>query len=903
MNMTLREHLDGIADVMALQGASPQQILYYQLYLLCLGLNGFHGYGIREARHDEPFASLDRIIPGMWDYASEKFNNEGESPLGLYLSDDDITYTTPPEEFQRTFDELLTSFARDAKNTNFDHLQPSELSDLVSRLCEFKEEMTVYNPFAGVASYAAWLNAGDNYFAEEYDLLTWGIGVLAMWIRNCESANYICGDSLNPKWGRKFNRIVSTPPMGSIPGSKKSYTTHLLETLPELLNGDGEAIIVTTPSEIMGSKGTELVSSGLLEAVIVLPRNVFYWSPLPPVIVKLRCGRAPYDPVTLVDGSKFYHPGGRGTNLIDAGDIYRAYTGKVPGVTVQLTCDELKANGFRLQPAVYLQGAETNAEGMRMVSLSELGKFLTPKALMEKPATAIKARSLTSDITRMHHVKEEDVADEEFRQGEYRLLDRPALLIQGTKGQSRFAMVDRTPVAVPSHLFVFEPDRERVDPEYLAYALSKAELTDTGSSVLFITQEDLAMTRIPLPSMMEQKTIVKTELDKEISRLEKAKSRAGILSRKKLNVCVVGKFDIPEAVLDDVSVARKLSGISEVRTWLQKNKGAINALVIHHARGGNGFEVAMLCKEVEPIPVFIVSDEPASLEGSFGSWADDFLPGKCYEPGQETELFSAMFSLFDEKDSPLGRIREVYSRQLEAAASLDSKFSYEGVILTDELEKILMSMDGGEDRRDTLRKIRDNCFLKELSRYGFLPPYDAKAFAWGAMVNFIADRVYSGKDGVFVLKKEILPKTMADMLRSCSTLLNKGAHVFVKSDRDTLWAALHVMMAVLCHLSVMVDAGKFDRLEPEKTETLYWTKKDPMQFETKEYEVFSLDGNPSYLYAGNNVHLDDTKCKEKGVGPGDTVYISGVLSVEKKPLVTDSLEIVFYSKEFKKIES
>lgn len=900
MNITLREHLDGIADVMALQGASPQQILYYQLYLLCLGLDGFHGYGIREARHDEPFVTLDQEIPDLWDFADEKFSNEGESPLGLYLSDDDLTYTTPPEEFIRTFHELLTGFARDVKNTNFDHLQPSELSDLVSRLCEFKEGMTVYNPFAGVASYATWLNAGDNYFAEEYDRLTWGIGVLAMWIYSSESANYICGDSLNPKWGRKFDRIVSTPPMGLIPDSRKSYTMHLLEAIPTLLKNGGEAILVTTPSEIMGLKGEKLVSTGLLDAVIELPRNVFYWSQFPPVIVKLRCGRGPSDPVTLVDGSKFYHPGGRGTNLIDAGDIYRAYTGKLPGVTVQLTCDEIKANGFRLHPAVYLQGAETNAEGMRMVTLSELGKFLTPKALMEKPAAAIKARSLTPDITKIHDVMEEEVADEEFRQGKYRLLDRPALLIHGTKGKPRLAMVDRTPVAVQNHMFVFEPDRERVDPEYLAYALSKAELTDTGSSVFSITKDDLAMTRIPLPSMMEQKTIIKTALDKEISRLEKDKGRAGILlSRKKLNVGVVGKVEISGQVLEDVSVARKFTDIGEVKAWHQKNKGAVDALVVHHAKGGKGFEVAMLCKEVEPIPVFIVSDEPALLEGSFGSWSDDFLPGRCYEPGQEEELFSAMFTLFDEKDSPLGRIREVYSRQLEAAASLDGKFRYEGIMLADELENILLSQDGGDDWRGTLRKIRDNCILKELSRYGYLPPCDEKAFAWGAMVNLLADRAFLGKEGIYILKKEIFPKSMTDLLRSCSSLLNQGAHVFVKSDRDTQWAALHVIMATLSHLSKMVDSGNFDRLDPERTGGRYWCLEDPMQFEPGEKIVDCLEGNPSYLYA-QNVHLDSGICTKEGIRPGDRVYIAAV-SPEKRPVVNDLLTIVFYSKDFQKV--
>ena len=38
--MTLREHLDNIGRVMTTQGATKVEVLYFQLYLLCLGWDG-----------------------------------------------------------------------------------------------------------------------------------------------------------------------------------------------------------------------------------------------------------------------------------------------------------------------------------------------------------------------------------------------------------------------------------------------------------------------------------------------------------------------------------------------------------------------------------------------------------------------------------------------------------------------------------------------------------------------------------------------------------------------------------------------------------------------------------------------------------------------------------------------
>lgn len=900
--MTLREHLDSISEIMALQGATPQQILYFQLYLTCLGLDAFHGFGIRETLHYEPFVTLDREIPGMWDLARDKYEGERPGPLDQYLDHEDLGFYTPPEEFQRVFHELLNSAARSG-NGDFDHLQPTELTDLVWRLCEYQEGMKIYNPYAGVASYSTLFSAGDNYYGEEYDKLTWGIGVLWMWMNDCGSANYVCGDSLTPKWQQKFDRIVSTPPIGLPEGDKLTFTAHLVEEAPRLLKDGGSAFIVTIMSSIMGPKGRKLVETGILDAVIVLPRNVFYWAPYPPVILKLRKGRAADDKILFVDGSSFCTPGGSRTNIIDAGDIYRAVTRRDSKYVATLSVEEIAGSGYKLAPQFHLKGEEATADGIKMVPLSELGSFVRTEYAKGVVSKAVAPKDMVEDFRLMGDVKETALSTPKGKPGEknlmYRVVQKPALLISGWHRKLKFAYVSEPSVTVHNSVFVFEPDLKVIDKDYLAYALSKAEVVNVGSSVFVTTKEDLLLTRIPVPSLREQKETLR-KLGK---RLSNAEIVTDTVSRRRLNVALIGAVDVPQNVLEDMTVTKEFGRIREADDWVRRNKG-IDALIVRHVQRDNGAEILMLCRSVDTVPVFILSDDPEQLEDVFGSYADEYLPGRCFDAaGEDTDLYSAMFSFFDDRNTPAGRVRQVYSRQLEAAGDLDGKFQFEGLVLREELERILLSPDGGNDLRLTLRKIRDNCILKELSRYGYLPPYDDKYFHWGAMVNLLADRYFKRDDEIlYYLKKEIIPRNMAEMLRSCSLLLNQGGHEFVKTDTDTQWAAIHVIMAVICHMAGMLRAGLFDKVDREKTAERYWSRVDRLMFESGTYTVVSREDKPSYLFAisedgVSRVHLNEKVCKKIGVKDGDTVKISTAVP-EGHPYVTDQMAIVFYSEDF-----
>ena len=249
--MTLREHLENIGEVMTSQGASKVEVLFFRLYLLSLSWDKYGSPVDRESKSRQ--SNLYKLLfektklSILWAKACEQHGHDELDALDSFLNDEDLYMNTPREVFRDVFNALLNGAAR-SNNHGFDHLQPAELSELVYKLSGYQKGMTVYNPFAGVGSYAGQFSAGNQYYGEEFDPTIWGIGVLRCHINECLSENYICGDSLNRCWQQPFDVVVSTPPVGAISLKEDTYPGRLVKEASSLLKDDGTMLLVTSGS-------------------------------------------------------------------------------------------------------------------------------------------------------------------------------------------------------------------------------------------------------------------------------------------------------------------------------------------------------------------------------------------------------------------------------------------------------------------------------------------------------------------------------------------------------------------------------------------------------------------------------------------------------------------------------
>lgn len=166
-------------------------------------------------------------------------------------------------------------------------VQPKEITELGAKLLDYQSG-TIYNPFAGGASYGLKLKAGDDYFGEEINNCVWAIGTIKLLLSNNLSRNYQLNDStqrlgirLEDHVKETFDYIISTPPFGY----RCSPFTHTVEELllsraETMLKPNGKMVLFVSAN--IASKGgrikdirKRLIENNLVELVISLPKEAF----------------------------------------------------------------------------------------------------------------------------------------------------------------------------------------------------------------------------------------------------------------------------------------------------------------------------------------------------------------------------------------------------------------------------------------------------------------------------------------------------------------------------------------------------------------------------------------------------------------------------------------------------
>lgn len=895
--MTLKEHLYRIGKALAAKGADNKSILYFQLYLLCLGWDGFLcpddiREGLSESKRSEPYKTLEEYTPlgWLWDAACNQGSAKGKSVIDEFF-DDGILWVATKDSYREAIDEMLNVAEQEGGRGTI-RFQPKEITELVCRLSGYQKGMTVYNPFASVGTYSVHLAAGDKFYGDEKNSIVWGIGVLINHIYGTLSKNYILWDSLHRDWSNYFDIVVSSPPLDVHSQEEDTYLSRLVKDIPELLNPRGTMVLVTVGGFFFGSKGRSIAQSGKLDMVVTLPGNVYYWSGVRPVIVRLKEARFKGQPVRMVDGSSFFATSSGRVKTILVNDLMKVIESRDPKYVADVSIKDLETNNFNLNPACYLDIEEEDSKGRKLVCLRELGKIIKPSTPKDQPRFFIRNDNLSDNPLKLDIPISERKEDYHARFG---FLRQSALLIGGNPSRPRFGLFkfdESSPVGIASSICGFIPDENQISTEYVAVTLAENGLF-SGSSILRITTEDLALTRIPMVPKSEQLRVIKEYAQKH-------SQQTTVLPRLKVKVALVGNPSVPVQYEDDLEIRGSFLNARETRNWVRNkaNRKTIDAVIINQTDNISFQDIFSLCNE--EIPTFILTQDLQGLEDQFGSYAEQYLPGRGFSAGSETELFSVLFQFVNDQNTPEGRISILYSEQLAAAEDLDAKFCYENYCLHDKLMEILLSQGDGPDCLTDLRKIRDNCILQPLIDYGYLPKTNKRSFTIGAEVDLLANRVYSTQDASYILLKSLFPKNLASLLQASGPVLNLGPHALSQADKNIRLVVLQVIMACICHMSDLIKQGKFNSLDPARISGQYIGNLSTYSFESGRYLVQALSDEPSYLFAGNT-HLDQKECAKQGVCPGDFVEIETMPIPEKQPRVTDFERVFFYSKIFKKI--
>lgn len=299
-----------------------------------------------------------------------------------------------------TYEYLISRFASDAGKKGGEFYTPAEVATLLARLIQPKSGARICDPACGSGSLL--IKVADevkdrNYalYGQESNGSTWALCRMNMFLHDNDSARIEWGDTINnPKLIEndslmKFDIVVANPPFSmdkwgaetaaadkynrfhrSVPPKSKAdyaFITHMIEASVE---GTGKVGVVV-PHGVLFRAGAEgkirraFLEENLLEAVIGLPANLFFGTPIPAAILIFNRGKKTED-VLFIDASHEFDNSSTQNKLRpqDIDKIIETYKRfeSVEKYAYRANAEEIKENDFNLSIPRYVDTFEEEEE-------------------------------------------------------------------------------------------------------------------------------------------------------------------------------------------------------------------------------------------------------------------------------------------------------------------------------------------------------------------------------------------------------------------------------------------------------------------------------------------------------------------------------------------------------------
>ena len=297
------------------------------------------------------------------------------------------------EHEAQLFDECISSIAETESKSVGLYSQPEALSKFVAALSGYDGKGSLYNPFAGSASYCTELAGTGRFVAQEIDQSSWAVGTLRLLAHGFDPSSYYCEDSILQWRGisgisetaEHFDCIVATPPFsmkirgynlpwafGDFSYGEEIFIWNCLASIAV----SGTAIGVFTHAVISREgKSLELrqryVDTDILDSVVLLPGGVFPSTTIPTIILKFNRNKQRPGFVRIVDGSSFVKKERVHTTVL-YDDLLDAIQSEDERYVKYVSIDQIREKGYSLKPSTYLKEEIPVPEGFEKKKLEDL---------------------------------------------------------------------------------------------------------------------------------------------------------------------------------------------------------------------------------------------------------------------------------------------------------------------------------------------------------------------------------------------------------------------------------------------------------------------------------------------------------------------------------------------------
>ena len=315
-----------------------------------------------------------------------------------------------PDIIGRSYEYLIRKFAEGSGRSAGEFYTPKEVGIIMAKIMNAKPGMEIYDPTCGSGGLLIKceielekkmsLRSNENYaplkmFGQEYTAGTWAMANMNMIIHDMEGKIEIGDTMKNPKFRtangklRTFDRVVANPMWNQTGFEEAVYTNDELERFPKgagfpggkadwgwmqhilaSLNDNGKAAVVLDTGA--GSRGSGnantnkekevrkwFVDNDLIDGVIYLPKNLFYNTSAPGIIIFLNKNKEQKDEIFLLNASKNFVKGDP-KNYIDENGIEKIAETFLNRKEEEkfskiVTKEEIIKNDYNISPSRYIQ--------------------------------------------------------------------------------------------------------------------------------------------------------------------------------------------------------------------------------------------------------------------------------------------------------------------------------------------------------------------------------------------------------------------------------------------------------------------------------------------------------------------------------------------------------------------
>lgn len=391
---------------------------------------------------------------------------------------------------------------------------PAELTEVIGHLMGAVVG-TIYNPFAGVGSFALAANSKAMFIGEEISPILAAIADLRVLAAGLDG-HVSTGDSINDK-DYNADIIVSTPPfvldirdrhIEALYGGRNDAGTFLLRKCAmRRIRG-----IIVAPMGISFRDGYAkrvremLLDRDCVDMVIELPSNIFDRSGVLTAIYVINQDHNHKGHVRIINATECYMVDQR-KNVIDVASVVSMIENGNNKNSILVDADTIAKNDFSFAFSRYAQNEDCLPDGTPLIPISELGEIVTIRTSSDITRGKFANFSILSNPNKLKIFTADDFEDRELPPSTCQIT-QDCIIVQSARGlRASCVHFDGEALYIPVSYFCFVPDEKVILPQYFVLQI-RSEYIQKLFGVTSPRRSDFLATKLIVPSLEAQRQAI-----------------------------------------------------------------------------------------------------------------------------------------------------------------------------------------------------------------------------------------------------------------------------------------------------------------------------------------------------------------------------------------------------------